>query len=66
MNLERAIHDQQWYSENTKRLKVTDAWLDGSKSIRESGKKAINSLLNSAKTKASSLSGLAKSIKGFF
>ena len=35
MNLERAIADQKWYSENTKRLKVTDAWLDGSKQIRD-------------------------------
>lgn len=66
MNLERAIADQKWYSENTKRLKVTDAWLDGSKTIRDAGKKAVSNLLGAARTKASSLSGFARSLKSLW
>jgi hypothetical protein len=66
MNLERAIADQKWYSENTKRLKVTDAWLDGSKQIRSAGKNALSKLTKSLNVPTTKLSGFAKGVKGFF
>lgn len=66
MNLERAIADQKWYEANTERMKITDAWLDGSRQIRSNGKKVLDKLLKSMDVPTAKLSGFAKSIKGFF
>lgn len=43
-NLDRAIKDNQWYQNNTKHMKVTDAWLDGTKQIRDAGKKHLKKM----------------------
>lgn len=43
MNLDRAIKDNQWYKDN-KTMKVTDAWLDGTRQIRDAGKKYIKKM----------------------
>lgn len=66
MNLERAIADQKWYEANTKKMKITDAWLDGSRQIRSNGKKMFDKLSRSMDVPTAKLSGFAKSIKGFF
>lgn len=44
INLDRMLADEKWYNENTKHMKVTEAWSVGAKQIRDTGKKLIAKL----------------------
>lgn len=42
LNLERSQKDYQWYMDNHKKMKATEAWSDGAKMIRDAGKNFLS------------------------
>lgn len=42
LNYKKAEQDYQWYMDNHKKMKVTEAWSDGAKMIRDAGKSFLS------------------------